>query len=187
MTWASRRMPGPATACVFGLVWVCALVAQVRSEFEVKSAYLFTFGRFIQWPARLGTEEAGFEICVLGADPFGATLDSTIAGGLIRGRKVAARRLSSTKAAARCDVLFISGSEEARLPAILEDLKSWAVVTVSDITRFAERGGMIQFVTVGNRVRFEINLLPARHAGLLFGSELLRVASAVRGEHAPGD
>ena len=44
----------------------------------------------------------------------------------------------------------------------------------------ADRGGMIQFVTAANRVRFEINLQSAREAGLMMSSELLRVASAVR-------
>jgi hypothetical protein len=176
---------------VFVLVlgWACGLGAQgvAPSEFEVKSAYLVTFGRFIQWPARPEHDGAGFDICVLGADPFGATLDATIAGGTVRGRKVSARRLSSATAAMACDVLFISVSEEPRLRAILDELQRWAVLTVSDIAQFAERGGMIQFVTVGKRVRFEINLSPARQAGLSLGSELLRVASAVRGERAPGD
>ena len=93
----------------------------------------------------------------------------------------------SATAAAACDVLFISGSEERRLPAILGELQRSAVLTVSDISQFVERGGMIQFVTVGKRVRFEINLSPAREAGLALGSELLRVASAVRGGVTPGD
>jgi hypothetical protein len=171
---------------VLCLAWTYSLGAQVPpTEFEVKSAYLLTFGRFIQWPAQ--RDGAGFDICILGADPFGATLDATIAGATLRGRKVSARRPSSAPAATACDVLFISASEEPRLPAILEQLQRSAVLTVSDITQFAERGGMIQFVTVGKRVRFEINLSPARNAGLALGSELLRVASAVRGERAPGD
>lgn len=54
------------------------------------------------------------------------------------------------------------------------------VLTVSDMPKFTERGGMIQFVTAANRVRFEINLQSARQAGLMMSSELLRVASAVR-------
>jgi hypothetical protein len=46
---------------------------------------------------------------------------------------------------------------------------------------------MIQFVTAASRVRFEINLLTAREAGLTMSSELLRVASAVRNGTGPGE
>ena len=48
--------------------------------------------------------------------------------------------------------------------------------------RFADRGGMIQFVLDGNRVRFEINLNAAQHSGLSLSSQLLKVAVAVRRE-----
>src|SRR4029077_20343641 len=90
---SARTADRAAMVFVLGLAWVCGLGAQAVTpgELEVKSAYLFSFGRFVQWPARPGREGADFDICVLGADPFGATLDTTIAGGTIRGRKVSAR------------------------------------------------------------------------------------------------
>jgi uncharacterized protein len=55
-----------------------------------------------------------------------------------------------------------------------------AVLTVSDFPEFLKRGGMIQFVLEGNRVRFEVNLSAAKNAGLTLSSELLKVAAAVR-------
>jgi hypothetical protein len=166
---------------------MCRLDAQgpARTESEVKAAYLYSFGRFVQWPTRADGAAARFTICVLGTDPFGPALDATVAGTTVRGRTVAVRRLPAVAAATDCDVIFISASEERQLAIILEHLKQADVLTVSDMTQFTERGGMIQFVTVANKVRFEINLSPARQAGLVLSSELLRVASAVRG--AAGD
>jgi hypothetical protein len=68
------------------------------------------------------------------------------------------------------------------MPEILAALGRSGVLTVSDMPRFVGRGGMIQFVQEGGRVRFEIGLAPAQEAGLSLSSELLRVASAVRRE-----
>jgi uncharacterized protein DUF4154 len=187
----TRRQAGPRArfgpALLLALACVCGLEAQgpARTESEVKAAYLYSFGRFVQWPTRSDGTAARFTICVLGTDPFGATLDAIVAGTTVRGRNVAVRRLPAVAAATDCDVVFISASEERQLAAILEHLRNADVLTVSDMTQFAERGGMIQFVTVANRVRFEINLSPARQAGLILSSELLRVASTVRG--AAGD
>jgi hypothetical protein len=46
---------------------------------------------------------------------------------------------------------------------------------------------MIQFVTVANRVRFEINLARAQQAGLAIRSDLLKVALVVRKDSRPGE
>ena len=45
---------------------------------------------------------------------------------------------------------------------------------------------MIEFATVGNRVRFEVNLKAAQDAGITLSSELLKVATAVRGKPEGG-
>jgi YfiR/HmsC-like len=58
---------------------------------------------------------------------------------------------------------------------------------VSDIPHFSERGGMIQFIPEGGRIRFEVNLEAADEAGLKLSSELLKVAVAVRREAPRGN
>lgn len=148
------------------------------TEYQVKAAYLYNFGKFIRWPA--AGKNDSFAICVLGHDPFGPTLDATLAGETIDGRKVVATRLSRAQDAAECRILFISASEAARLNEILAGLGKAGVLTVSDMPQFTERGGMIQFVLEGDRVRFEVNLAAAQRAGLSPSSELLKVATSVR-------
>jgi hypothetical protein len=184
----SLRRSLPAAAALLAIC-VCAVEAQSppRGEYEIKAAYLFTFGRFVEWPARSARDDSSFTICVLGTDPFGAVLDTTLADAVIRGRKVGARRITSTDAATGCHIVFVSTSEERRIETIIASLTASGALTVSDVPRFAERGGMIQFVTAANRVRFEINLMSARDAGLTLSSELLRVASAVRNGSGPAE
>ncbi len=149
------------------------------SEYAVKAAYLYNFGRFVQWRAPMPAGDT-FPICVLGRDPFGAALDTVIAGATIDRRRAVARRIEQSKEAAGCRIVFVSASEEGELAQILAALGQSRVVTVSDMPEFARRGGMIQFVSDGNRVRFEVNLASAEDAGLAFSSELLKVAVLVR-------
>lgn len=157
-------------------------------EYEVKAAYLYNFGKFVQWPTETARPNSdSFSICVLGQDPFGPILDSTIAGELIEGKAVVARRISHPRDAVECRVLFVSVSEEWRLKEILPTLHKASVLTVSDIRQFTRRGGMIQFTLEGNRVRFEVNLTPAQEAGLILSSDLLKVAVAVRRQSLPGE
>ena len=175
------------TALVCLLFASSSAVGQQRpSAYQVEAAYLYNFGRFVEWPAKASLQSS-FTICVLGDDPFGQALDATVAGETIGNQKVTARRISSPQMAADCQILFISSSEANRLNKIIEALNENAVLTVSDIPRFSQRQGMIQFVSEENRIRFEVNLTATRRAGLTLSSELLKVATAVRKNPQPGD
>jgi len=157
------------------------LMAEQANEFQVKAAYLYNFGKFVEWPAGVPASQGdSFVVCVLGTDPFGSTLDSTFSNERIKGKNVLARRISKPADATSCRILFISSSESPRLKEILAAVDKAGVLTVSDIPQFSRVGGMIQFVVDGSKVRFEINRARAEGAGLTVSSELLKVASVVR-------
>ena len=156
-------------------------VVEKPSEYEVKAVYLFNFAKFVQWPAGEPSGETdAFTTCVLGKDPFGQTLDFTLAGETLHGKKTATKRIESARDARGCRIVFVSASEEQRLGSILAALQGMSVLTVSDMEDFSERGGMIQLVMENDRVRFEVNLTAATSAKLVMSSELLKVARGVK-------
>ncbi len=155
-----------------------ALDPSQPTQYDVEAAYLFDFGRFISWP-QPRSADAPFVICILGENPFGSALDSTIAGEVLRGRKVEDRRITRAQDALPCSILYISSSEASRLNKILAAIQHAPVLTVSDMPDFAEHGGMVQFVLRDGRVRFEVNLASAQQVGLSMSSELLKVAVEV--------
>jgi hypothetical protein len=158
------------------------------TEYEVKAAYLYNFGRFVEWPSRPGAPQTqSFDICLVGQDRFGAALNNTLADETIAGKSVAVKRLQTPQDATTCQILFISASEEYQLKHILTVLNGSSVLTVSDMPEFSRRGGMVQFIVDGSRVRFEINLASAERVGLTLSSELLKLAVNVRKSPALGD
>ena len=192
----SNRAPSRSTVLrseLFAIALVILLLVGVglsaqqpkASESEIEAIYVFKFSQFITWPANARTK-ASFDICVLGDDPVGPNLDRTIHGETVDGRIVVDRHITRPQDAQGCSILYISRSEAFRLRQILADLREWPVLTVSDMTDFVDKGGMIQFVLQNGRVRFEVNLAPATQAGLSFSSELLKVAVDVKGATAQG-
>jgi hypothetical protein len=158
------------------------------TEYQVEAAYLYNFGKFIALPENpSGSKTDNFTICILGQDPFGRILDSALAGEAIGGKAATAKRIFAPEEAVSCQILFISSSESIRLNKILKTLDRNAILTVSDMAKFSQRGGMIQFITEGNRIRFEINLAATQSSGLTLSSELLKVAVAVRGNPSLGN
>lgn len=178
------RSPAKKRLAFLVLLLFATLTSSMRAqvvtptELQVKAAYLYKFGAFVQWPSAAPRES--FTICVLGHDPFGPTLDATLSGGSIDGSAVVAKRISGAQEASQCRIVYVSSSEGPRLKSILQTLNQLPVLTVSDMPRFVDSGGMIQFVLENGRVRFDVNLASAEKAGLGLSSQLLKVASAVK-------
>jgi hypothetical protein len=171
---------------VFVLIFAfgsAATGAPPSNEYELKAAFLYNFVKFTEWPAaELGKSDEPFVIGVLGRDPFGGVLDKIIEGETIYNKRVVARRFPRMEeAAANSHVLFIGTSEEPNLATILKLLDGQAVLTVSEIANFAQRGGVIDLKTENNRIVFEINLSAAKRARLTMNAQLLKLAKVIRG------
>ena len=163
-----------------------AVHAQKRpTEYQVKAAYLFNFGKFVKWPAS-AVSDKDFAICLLGSDPFRGILQSIVSGERIDGKPATVRHVNSAEDTTGCRIVFVSDSEQGQLGPIMAALRRSPVLTVSDADGFVDHHGIIQFVMDGDRVRFQVNLSAAENAGLVLSSELLKVATAVKGKGQPG-
>lgn len=163
---------------------LCAQQA-APTEYQIKAAYLYNFGKFVHWPARVeSAPNKAFSVCVLGQDPFGPSLKAILAGQSIDGEATVATTIARPEDAANCRILYISSSEEHRLKEIIAALDDSSVLTVSDLPSFSKKGGMVGFVFNNNKIRFEVNLAKAQRAGLTMSSELLKLAVAVRNSPA---
>jgi hypothetical protein len=178
----ARRWIGSVACCAVSTqIWSQAQSTSKPTEYQVKAAYLYNFARFVTWPATAAASpENTVAMCVLGDGSFATLLETTGASLMIDGKRTIVRRLPTAEAAGTCSVLFISAS--ARLPPdqVSAAIHQRGVLTVSDLPEFTRRGGIIQFVIEGSRIRFEVNLAAADQAGLTLSSELLKVARAVR-------
>ncbi len=153
------------------------------TEYQVKAIFLFNFSQFVDWPATaFADDRSPLVIGVLGSDPFGTTLDEIVRGETVNGRPLAVRRYESVEQIDACHILFIGRSQDKQLDAVLAALKERNVLTVGDFEGFAQRGGIIRFVTVGNKIRLRVNLAAAQDEKLTISSKLLRPAQIV----APG-
>ncbi len=150
-------------------------------ETLVKVAYVFNFTKFVDWPEPAVSARAGIiQICVVGSGPVSLELDGLNARQA-KGRTIQVLHLNDESGAlTRCHLLYVSRSEEVRLPALWLRLQGQPILTVSDIPEFAQRGGMIGLVTDASHVRFEVHAARIREAGLRLSAKVLELATVVR-------
>lgn len=175
---ACRPWLGLALLATIGAPCSAALGEEDKQpEYRVKAAFLFNLAKFVDWPqTAFGDKQAPFVIGVLGDDPFGAELDTTIARKTVSGRAVVVERYREVKDIQRCQILFISQSERPRLDQVMEALRASPILTVSELPQFLRSGGMILLRLEDNRISFEAGADAARKVGLTMSSKLLKLA-----------
>jgi hypothetical protein len=184
----SRRPRKTAAGCralVFLFLFISigfnALAQTPPSEYQIKAAFLFNFAKFVEWPPETFPQtNSPIVVGVLGKNVFGNDLEKTIRDKTINNHPFRFLEVTSAEEAAHCHILFISPSEKDNLPKIVDSLHNASVLTVSETDEFLKAGGMINFMIVDSKIRFQISDQAARKARLRISSKLLSLAVANR-------
>lgn len=169
---------------IAGLMALSALAAPLSAraeppDYAVKAAFLYKLAPFINWPATtFAAPDSPFVICVVGADPFGPVLDTTVGGRRIGAHSVVVRRPEKLEAGSDCNVAYIAGSKAQSVSEALAAVQGTPVLTVTD-QLFGEARGIVHFVVLHRRVRFVIDDDAAARNGLAVSSKLMRLAVQV--------
>jgi len=157
-----------------------APASQAYPEYAVKAAYLYNFGRYVQWPAQaFQGNESPLVIGVLGSDRFGGLLDE-MGKKTIEGHPISVRRFASMADYKPCHILFVAASATAEDKSeAIKVTQRASVLVVGEEAGFAEQGGVINFLVADNKVHFEINREAAKREQLKISSKLLGLAHIV--------
>lgn len=130
-------------------------VAQDRPIHEVYSMMVFNFTKYVQWPDH--TVAGEFVIGVVGNADVYATLN-TWYGGKPRGAKTyVIKKFNSSDEITDCHVVFIDKSKSNEFDAINNKVKGKGTLVITDKNGLGEKGSGINFKTIDNKLKFELN------------------------------
>jgi hypothetical protein len=171
-----------AALALFASPGLRAIGQSARSdEDRIKAAVVSKITQFVDWPSAALAGRKSIDVCVAEPDRFGADLAELAAGERVKGRDLTVRVVSTARDLDNCQLLFVPGRVRAGKHPLLESAESLPILTVGDYPTFMDDGGIVQLRTIDGRVRFDINLVAARQAGIQVSSQLLRLAVTVRG------
>jgi hypothetical protein len=156
----------------------------IDREPEIKAAYLYNFGRYVEWPAAArSVGDSGppdFVIGVVGDTPVIAPLRTIAASKKVGGRAIVVHQFRAEKDFRPCQELFVPAGQDPELVAsILKKARETATLIAGDEEGFALKQGQIGFYTDENNMKFEINAAAAAKAGLKISSKLLSLGRIV--------
>ena len=188
-----RVRPSRRVGWILCGVAACLVSAQIAGQTaqltpsEVKAGFLLNLVKFVEWPdATFASAREPITFGIVGSDPLGNVLSRAVYGQSVRGRTMAVRKYNFGDDLRHCQVLFVSASEQARVPLILASVLGASVLTVSDAQRFTEAGGVVQFAVDEDKVHFSVNRDSAMQAKLQISAKLLTLSRVTNSAGALG-
>lgn len=148
-------------------------------EYQLKAGFLFNFAKFVQWPSTNAAATNDFRIGILDDGSVYPVISAALANKAVNARTVSVERLTRLRDVQHLDLLFVTRSQEGKIPALLRQVGKAPVLTVGETQDFAADGGCLNFIRQGQHVRFEVNLQAAERSGLKVSSKLASMAKVV--------
>lgn len=189
MRWSSRTLARLLLLLTLATAFAVAIPVHAAasdgavqaSEQQVKAAFVFKFGGYVQWPpAAFENPRSPLVIGVLSNGELADELTRIARGRSVEGRPVLVRKLRRDQPLDGVHVLFVSQDGCLPIAGALAAGKGLPALTVTDAPAGIGSGCMINFVLVDDKIRFDVALAPAEASGLKISSQLLAVARNVR-------
>lgn len=158
--------------------------AIIDREPEIKAAYLYNFGRYVQWPP--GQDPNVFIIGVVGDTPVTASLETIARNKMLNNKKITVQKIKVAADFKACDMLFVPAGQDAKVvDAVLTKAKQTSALIVGETPAFALNHGHIGFFVNQNIVKFDINAASAEKTKLKISAKLLNLGRIVGDKPIP--
>lgn len=164
------RMRGAFVAMRW-FVWILAFLNSGQAqdstgEYQKKAIYIGKLARYVEWPKDKMLTGVPLVIGVYGADNVTDQIREVCGRQKINGRDVVVKHCATVQEIVGCHILFVSGSEEARLSTVLRKVRGEPILTVGECEGFLKNGGIINLRTLGRDVSMEFNERNAKRSDL---------------------
>ncbi len=163
---------------VLSLLSFSTSYAQRETDYKVHANIIYRFTKYIEWPAN--KKSGDFIIGIVGDSPLFEDLKNLSANKTVGNQKIVVIKMSPSANSYNCHILFIGEEESGRLKRIANLTSGAAILIVSESDGLARKGSCINFITVDERLKLEINKSNVEQRNLLIASELLELGTIIK-------
>jgi len=157
------------------LIGIASTKAQMDPS-RGKAMLTYNFTKFFEWPM---TERAGdFVIGVLGSSSIYNNLVKSTKGKTVTAQNITVKKFRNFSEVTKCHVIFVSFSNVSDIEKIHSKAGHYCLV-VSDSDSAIEKGAVISFQVVNEKLVYEFKGANAKKQGLNYHSKIEQMASKV--------
>ena len=143
---------------------------------KAQAMFIYNFSRLINWPSAYRT--GSFVIGVLGDSDTGNEIKN-LSGKMVGSQTVEIKNYSSSEQIGHCHILFVPFNETKNLNEIITKIGSNSTLVIGEKSASINAGATISFVTVADKLKYEINPSNGQKAGLTISSRINDMAYKV--------
>ena len=148
--------------------------AQDKPIHEIYSMMVYNFTKYIQWPDHDKSGE--FVIAVVGSNDMYNTL-TTWYGGKPKGNKTyIIKKFNTAAEVTDCHLIYIDKSKSNDFAAINDKVKGKGTLVITDKNGLGAKGSGINFKTIDEKLKFELNQQAFESSNLKVSSALSAMA-----------
>jgi hypothetical protein len=141
-------------------------------ELTLKASLLLKVTQKIKWP---DYKNQKLTLCFQENDYFGGIIDLAIKHPQVP-MNWEIKENVPLEATKNCHILFLDLDQEEQLEETISYVKNYPVLTVGDTEGFAEKGVLINFIVVDNRLGFKVQKDAIETSSLQIDEDLLSLA-----------
>jgi hypothetical protein len=161
-------------------------------EQKIKAGLVYNLLKYTEWPQvsiapkadNKVAENPGItklQICLFGDDPFDGYL-SPLEGRTAQQATITIIHVTEVQQTEHCNAVIIHRNQAQQLNPLLQFLRGKNVLTISDIAKFAEQGGMVEMTRQDEKIALHINKESVDLAKLIIDARMLKLATIVSGK-----
>jgi hypothetical protein len=151
---------------------------QHDTDYKIYANIIYRFTKYIDWP--VDKKSGDFIIGIVGESPLYSDLKILSASKKVGNQKIVVMMMSPSANFYNCQILFISEEESSSLKRIATLSAGASILIVSESGGLARKGSCINFVTVDERLKLEINKGNIEQRNLGIASELLELGIIIK-------
>jgi len=164
------------------LCFVVPAPAETMPEqaYNVKAGFIYNFSIFTEWPEKAFDSPTAPITVYVKKNTAARDAFDVLKNKKIKSRGFVIKEFDNVnEILPSCHILYIDTSDKKTVEEILRKSRDGTILTVGDMEGFARMGGIINFYTENNKLRFEINVKAAKRAQLKLSSHLLKLARII--------
>ncbi|TDE46554.1 YfiR family protein [Flavobacterium rhamnosiphilum] len=144
-----------------------------EKEYALKADFLYRFVDYVYW--KNYSKKQTFKIAILEESPITTSLLT-----ITKNKKIEVKEYKNLNELGFCNILFVPYNCTIPIETILSKLSGKPVLIVTEQNGYGKKGAHMNFVTVDNKLKFEVNLKAINKAGIGISSFLLQHAIIVQ-------
>ncbi|HJX71173.1 MAG TPA: YfiR family protein [Bacteroidales bacterium] len=141
---------------------------------KAQAMFIYNFSRLIEWPVSYKT--GSFVIGILGVGEIITELEAYTAGKKVGTQEIVVKQYKEPGEVDKCHILFVTFAKTKIMADLLNSLGNKSTLIITEKNGAADEGSAINFLVVGDKLKFEINEGNATKYGIKYSAKLTEMA-----------